>query len=121
MRAACHSFRLTIALVGLALAGCGKSHDSAAPEITASPRHDVVTLSADEQQAVGIQTTPVARRKTASTLKVTGWLAAVPQSEVLVRSPVTGFVVPPTSSAQGEPVSLGTRVAKSARMATLEV
>jgi RND family efflux transporter MFP subunit len=120
MRVAFSSLLPLGALAGLLFAGCNQAHEAAAPGESPSAARGVVTLSADAQQTAGIQTVAVTRRAAAKTLRLTGWFATVPQSEVIVKSPVSGFVIPPASAAEGDPVTLGSRVEKAARMAMLE-
>ena len=93
-------------LLSLALAGCNSPTEEAAPtDVAETPGAapgaageaapadpELVTLSAAEQQAAGLQTGRVSSRAMGTGLAVTGVLDVPPESAVAITAPLGGFV-----------------------------
>ena len=107
----------------LCLASCAKFDLDGDDERPASAPSTVVTadgalhLTAAQQANLGLQVAVVESRKVQATLATVGWLQTRAGSEVIVKSPATGFVVP----AGDEQFSLGKTVYAQHELATLEV
>jgi len=74
-------------------------------------------ISEDAQTAIGLTIAPVEEREVRGAIPTTGWLAARPASEVVIKAPTTGFIVPRV----GVDYSLGRPVAEDERLADLKV
>ena len=108
---------VNIALLGLlAAAGC-QSKDQPAAERTTAPvttadadsadaSSDLITLTADERQLAGIQTSPLQQRVLGTGLKVNGVLDVPPDQLVSVSAPMGG-IVERTALLQGMSVRKG--------------
>lgn len=108
-------------LICLPLLGCERGEKPAAvgPAESELRRSGEVRLSPSAQQAIGLRTAVVTRRKIGESLSATGWLMPIPGHEVIVKSPTAGFV---TAVENGEafPV-LGNEVAAAKPLASLQV
>ena len=90
---------LVIATTTLAgLTGCRESvSETVRPATESRPSATGIVLESARRQQLGIETTPVDKRRLTRTLKRMGWFIAPPGAETVIRSPVAGFVVPAIS------------------------
>ncbi|WP_426491386.1 efflux RND transporter periplasmic adaptor subunit [Hymenobacter sp. 102] len=101
-------------------AGCQGNEPSETPaaETTAAPADstaaaaapDLITLTADEQQLAGIQTTTLDQRVLGAGLKVNGVIDVPPDKMLSINAPLGG-IVESTSLLQGTPVRRGQALA----------
>lgn len=80
-------------------------------------RGGALIIRQEAQAAIGLMIAPVQQRDVPQVMPATGWLAAPPRGEVVIKAPTTGFIVP-TADADN---SLGRSVAKGERLAEIEV
>jgi cobalt-zinc-cadmium efflux system membrane fusion protein len=103
-----------------ALASCRQAGDLASREVVeaAAEAHSVsLTISPEGQVAIGLESASAARTEVRQSIAATGWLAARPASEVIVKAPATGFV----TLREDSPISLGDSVARNQGLAELQV
>ena len=104
--------RLSIAVAVItALVSCQKAdHGAAVVETKQPPMLAGGTLYVSEQGqgAIALATTKAVRRQLRDSISTTGWLTVRPSSEVVVKAPVTGFVIVPET----EEIYLGQSLAK---------
>ena len=103
-----------------AVPGCHDQVDQSRPANNATSQAPVggeLRISEDAQVAIGLTTASVEQREVRGVIQATGWLAARPASEVVLKAPTTGFIVP----SEGFDYSLGQLAAKDQRLAELEV
>lgn len=99
----------------IVLAGCEEERAAEAPtEIVA---RGVLHLTAEQQAKLGMAVELVARRDVKPERKFSGIVALRPACEVVVKSPMTGFVAP----AEGETMTLGTRVERDKPLGIVRV
>lgn len=103
----------------LALSGCrpgeeGRRAEQAPPQAI----EGVVKLSEAAQKTAGLVSVKVARQAVRDSLEITGWLAAVPGREVVVRAPLAGIVRPGLRQAGPRP---GDAAAAREPLASLDV
>jgi len=106
--------------IAAALAGCRQAADEASREAVEEASQSFagsVTISEDGQSAIDLDTEAVVRREVRDVFLATGWLAAKPASEVIVKVPATGFV----TLWEADPISLGESVRKDQTLAELQV
>jgi RND family efflux transporter MFP subunit len=108
-----------VACVVAMLAGCGSEPAlRQADESTEKPASGVLRISSEMQERLGLKLQSASKREVASALTTTGWLEAQPGKEVVVKSPVAGFVI----AESGTPLpQIGQTLEKSQRLATLQV
>jgi cobalt-zinc-cadmium efflux system membrane fusion protein len=112
-------FVLLVCLASLPLSGCGGSPaERPADDGNAGSPRGVVVVPSEQQQAIGLTAQAVTRRETQDTLQLTGWLAARPQGEVVIKAPAPGFL---TAGDKREIATLGSFVKSGDRLATLQV
>ena len=107
---------LFVALLGL-FTGCQKEAEEAEAEEDSAPQavsSDGLELSPEAQEAIGLETVQVSLRETQETMIATGWLAARPGGEVVVKAPITGFV-----TTEDSPLVLGQAVLQNQPLAKL--
>src|SRR5438128_542481 len=100
------------------VAGCGREHDAdrqpPAPEPPAVASGEL-RVSDQSRAAIGLATAQAEDRDVHNSISATGWLAPRPGSEVVVKAPTTGFIVPLV----GGEDALGRSVTKDQRLAEL--
>jgi cobalt-zinc-cadmium efflux system membrane fusion protein len=105
--------------VAAALAGCDReTRPGAAAEEVTPAGAGFVRVSEEMQAQLGLEIGAAARREVANVLATTGWLEAVPEREVTIRSPVAGFV---TEGPGKSLPRLGEIVDKGERLVALQV
>jgi len=91
------AYRIAIgAAIALMLAGCERRESERATDERrpAAAVSGVVRLSTAAQQSVGLMVEKASRQRVPQTLAATGWLMVRAGSEVVVKSPATGFILP---------------------------
>ncbi len=108
-------------LAGMVVACAGCDRESAEPPAVddkpAAPEN-LLRLSPEQQENIGLQTAQVTRQNISKTISTTGWLLAKPGSEVVVKASATGFVSPVSDNL---PVEVGSVVSDQQRIASLQV
>lgn len=100
----------------LPLVGCVKERTEAEiepDEATSGTPEDVVRITEVAQKQAGLMFAPAIRRLTQDSIKTTGWLQAIPGTEVVVRSPVAGYFSPESESialSVGQEIQAGQRL-----------
>lgn len=110
-----------ISLALVLLTGCereARERAREASEETSVQTGGALTISSDQQTAIGLRTGSVAARDVRKILQTTGWLVARPDSEVVVKAPLTGFIQLGDKSA---PLAIGQQVSQQQSLATLQV
>lgn len=106
-------------VVFLCVAGCG--WDAAMQQSETEMEKSsvgVLHVSAEMQEQLGLIVRPASKREVAGTLPATGWLETPPGKEVVVKSPVSGFVI----AESGRPLPhIGATLEKAEQLATLQV
>jgi len=112
-------FALPLYVASVLLSGCGRSVvEKPADDEPAAAARGAVVISTEQQRAIGLETVSVASRETQETLRLTGWLTARPQGEVVVKAPTAGFVTVGENPARA---TLGSAVQSGEHLATLQV
>jgi len=103
----------------LVLSGCerGEERESKVAE-QPSREGNVLRLSSQAQQAAGLVARKVALQPVRDRIPLTGWLVTMPGRQVVIRSPVAGFVLPGIAKGDLQP---GRAVAAGEELAALEV
>lgn len=85
--------QIVVALL-LTLSGCSTRHggEEAAAEAKQTAADGELRVSGEQQEHLGLVVQPARRREIWAALATSGWLATAPGSEVVVKSPVAGFV-----------------------------
>ncbi|MDA1229397.1 MAG: hypothetical protein O2856_01360 [Planctomycetota bacterium] len=101
----CGARLVWLSLIGLCfqlpLVGCVKQKTEAEiepDEATSVTPEYVVRITEVAQKQAGLVFVPAVRRLTQDSINTTGWLQAVPGTEVVVRSPVAGYFSPESES-----------------------
>lgn len=110
-------------LLLLAMTGCEREsqeleREAEAREASGQPQAGLLIVSPERQTAIGLATQQVATRELRDSITTTGWLVARPGSEVDVKAPLAGFVVPLETN---NPFRLGQQVAEEQPLADLHV
>jgi cobalt-zinc-cadmium efflux system membrane fusion protein len=114
-----YSILLVLSFAG-ALAGCKHSApDGTGPETeeTQSAVGFEVRANPNAQAAIGLTTTTAEKRDVRQSILATGWLAARPASEIVVKAPTTGYV----TFSEEKLLALGDSVTKDQPLAMLHV
>ncbi len=96
--------------------GCEKPNADSGPDDETAVTRGELTVSLDAQAAIGVATVVVQRQHIRKSILTTGWLAARPASEAVVKAPATGFV----AIEDDNPIALGDAVDTNQRLAELQ-
>jgi cobalt-zinc-cadmium efflux system membrane fusion protein len=117
MRAALMS-ALFVAVALAVIVGCGSEPKTGEPASEPAPSAATTNdlhLSDQGRAAIGLATAQAAEHEVHDSIAATGWLAPRPGSEVVIKAPTTGFIVPTI----GGEDSLGRNVTKDEVLAEL--
>ena len=74
--------------------GCERSNATGNADEAPAAVHGELRVSHDAQAAIGIAIAVVKPQNVGNSIVATGWLAARPASEVIVKAPAVGFLTP---------------------------